>query len=219
MVGFRQRIHLVQHVLVVIQRIAVDGEHAARFADAKAVLAAQLVVHIARQRRQVMNLRHHCFAVHHRLHKVRNRPALRDVEAQQGGQLFRRLCRHGVAPSAELRQLLPVFIKGEEAVHHAGYAERRQIRQRHAIIRLHVLLQIRERILHARPHVIQVICPNAVLQPILPCMVAGCNRRVVVANQHRLDARRAELNAQHRFSVRNICGNCFVIHDVPSSSF
>ena len=62
------------------------------------------------------------FPVQHRLIQVRDAPALRDVEAEQGCQFRSRRAGDGVLPSAERRQKVPVFVEGQIAVHHGGDA-------------------------------------------------------------------------------------------------
>ena len=104
---------------------------------------------------------------------------------------------HGVAPGAELRQLVAVLVKGEIAVHHGGHAKARQAGQLHAVAVLHVLFHVCIGVLQACPHILHVVGPYAVFQAVFPGVVAGGNGGMVCADQHSLDAGGAKLHAQH----------------------
>ncbi len=56
--------------------------------------------------------------------QVRDRPAERDVHAQQLGELGRRDTGVGVAPRAEGREQLAVGVEREVAVHHGRHTHR-----------------------------------------------------------------------------------------------
>ena len=122
---------------------------------------------------------------------------------EQPRQFARSFARHCVAPGAELRQLLPFRVEDEITVHHRGNADAAKLFKRHAIFFTHVALQFRIRALHARPYVVQMIRPHAVLQAVLPAIAARRNRLMVFANQNRLNPRRTQLDAEHRAAPLN----------------
>ena len=121
-----------------------------------------------------------------------------DVKAEQPGQLLRGLAGDGVAPGAELRQLIAVLVKGQVAVHHGGNAHGPHRGQRDAELVLHVPIQIGVAGLEAGVDILHGVGPDSVFQPILPVVAAGGHGDVVFVQQHRFDAGGAQLNAQNR---------------------
>ena len=114
-----QGVEPLQQVLAVCQSIAVDGEHAAGVADAQDVDAGEAVVDISRQGGDMGRLAYVGFAVQNGLIEMGRAPALGNVE----GKRLRQLCRRsggGVAPGAEGGEQVPVPVKGQIPVHHAG---------------------------------------------------------------------------------------------------
>jgi hypothetical protein len=57
--------------------------------------------------------------------------------------------------------------------------------------------------LQAGPNIFETVRPDAVFVPVFPLMAARGDRRMILADQHRLDARRAKLNAQNGLSTFN----------------
>ena len=196
-------VHQVDHLLIIIAYSTINGEHTAGLAHAHGLHAGQLPVNVACQGGQVSNILHMLFAVEHGLIQVRNAPALGNVEAQQLSQFSCSRAGHGVAPGAETCQLLAVLIKGQIAMHHGGHAKAGQLGQLGAKLGLHVLLQVGISILYAGPGFLQGVGPHAVHQRILPGVVAGCDRRMIFANQHSLDTGRAQFNTQDRLAAQN----------------
>ena len=167
---------------------------------------------ITRQGGQVVNVRHMLFAVQHRLIQVGDGPALGNIEAQQLSQLGSGGTGHGVAPGAEFTDLLAILVKGQVAVHHRRHAEGSDLGQFHIVLGLHVRRHVGISVLNAGPHIVQVVGPHAVLQAVLPGVIAGSDGGVVFADQHSLDAGGAQLNAQHGLARTDEVGNCFDIH-------
>ena len=199
-----QRVEFVQHRRVIRQCLAVDGEHAGGFADAEDIFARQQVMHIARERGDVGDVLDVRFAVQDGLIQVRGGPALRDVEAEGLGQLVRGLAGHGVLPGAEGCEQVPVLIKGQIAVHHAGNAHGRDLARQ--------LAEILDGRAQALLHVFHVVRPHAVFQTAFPGIVAAFYDRMLLVKQHCLDARRAEFDAEkilfHTCHLKNpyFCG-------------
>ena len=54
---------------------------------------------------------------------MRDRPALRDVESEQFGELFHSFTGHGVSPGTECGKLIAVLVKWQVAVHHGRNAD------------------------------------------------------------------------------------------------
>ena len=183
-----QRVEFVQHRRVIRQCLAVDGEHAGGFADAEDIFARQQVMHIARERGDVGDVLDVRFAVQDGLIQVRGGPALRDVEAEGLGQLVRGLAGHGVLPGAEGREQVPVFIKGQIAVHHAGDAHRGDLARQ--------LAEVADRRAQALLHVFHVVRPHAVFQTAFPGIVAAFYDRMLLVKQHCFDPCRAEFDAE-----------------------
>ena len=130
---------------------------------------------------------HVLFPVQHRLIQVGDAPALGNVHPEQGGKLARRLLRHGVLPGAEGGEQVPVFIKGQVAVHHRGH--------RRAADFLPVL-DAADRLIEAHPDLFHWIGPDAILQIALPGIIPGGHDPVVLINRHRLDAGGAQFDSQ-----------------------
>ena len=189
---------------IVIHLFAVDGEHAAGLAHAQHLHTRQLPVQIARQRGQMGDVLHMLFLVEHGLIQVRNGPALGNIERELRGELLGSLRGHGVAPGAELRQLLIILVESKIAMHHGGYADGGQLRQLHAILFSHVLFEIGKCVLHARPHISQMISPHAVFQTVLPRMITGSNWRMIGADQNGLNAGGTQLHAQYGLAFQKI---------------
>ena len=165
---------------------------------------------MAGERGQAGKARQVAFAVQDRLIQVRDAPALGNVEVKQAGQRFGRIGGHGVAPGAEFAQLLAVLVEGEIAVHHRGDAQGGEVGQLHAVPALHIGLERGIGILNAGPDVVHVVGPHAVFQAVFPGVIAGGDGRVILADEHALDARGAELEAQHRAAGLNDRGD--VVH-------
>ena len=143
---------------------------------------------------------------------MRDAPALRNVELEQLGEFLRRLPGDRVAPGAERDEQIGVLVDGHVAVHHAAKADGADGSQRHAVLRLHRVLQIAVAGLQAAPHILQAVGPDAVLVAVLPLVAAGGDGRVAGADQHRLDARRAELDAKGSLAGFNRVADIVLVH-------
>ena len=206
------RVKRREHPRVIVAGLAVDGEHARRVAHAQRLHARQLPVHIARQRGQEGDALHVLLAVQNGLIQVRDAPALGNVEGKQRRQLLRGLGGHGVAPGAEGGQLVARRVKGQVAVHHGRDAHGFQAREGLAEGFLRVAGQVRVCVLNARPYIVQMIGPYPVLQTVFPVVRAHGHGRVIRSDQHRLDARGAQLNAQRAASLADPRGLLLLLH-------
>ena len=143
---------------------------------------------------------HMLFAVQGGLIQVRDRPALRNIEAEFSAQRLGGLAGHGVLPCPERRQQVPVLIKGEIAVHHAGDAHGGNLTRQ--------LAEILNCGAKACLHLVHVVCPDAVFQTAFPGIVAALYDLVRFVEQNGLDAGRAELNAEK--IVFHACTSVFI---------
>ena len=199
-----QRVEFVQHRRVIGAGLAVDGEHAGGFADAEDVLARQQIVDVASKRRDMRDLADMVFSVQNRLIQVRDRPALRNIEAEFSAQRLGGLAGHGILPGAERCQQIPVLIKGQIAVHHAGDAHRGDLARQ--------LAEVADRRAQALLHVFHVVRPHAVFQTAFPGIVAAFYDRMLLVKQHCFDPCRAEFDAEkilfHTCHLKNpyFCG-------------
>ena len=204
-----QRVIRIQHGGIVIIGLAVDGEHSACFAHAQHLFAGQLPMYIACQRGEKRDLLYMVFPVQHRLLQMRNAPALRNVKAEAFRQLLGGRARNGVAPGAEGCQLLPILVKGQIAVHHGRNAHGGNVFQRQAVGVFHIGCHVGIGLLQPLPHLAHGIGPQAVFIMVFPCVIARGQGRVIRADQHRLNAGRAQLDAQIHLPG---CNDLLVIH-------
>ena len=70
---------------------------------------------------------------------------------------------------------------------------------------LHISRQAVERVLDAEPDLCEVVRPDAVLQLILPAVARRSQRLTGFIDQHHLDIRRAELEAEGRAARLDRC--------------
>ena len=140
-----------RHRAVELAGREVDGEHAAGVTDAEHLLAGQLPVHVAGQRRQVRDAADVLLAVQDRLVDVGDAPPVRDVVAEQFGQFAAGVVGVRVAPGAERHEQLPVAVEREVAVHHGRDAEGSDGAQRHSVPALDVGRELGVAVLQARP--------------------------------------------------------------------
>ena len=143
---------------------------------------------------------------------MRDAPALGNVEGKQRRQLLRGLGGHGVAPGAEGGQLVARRVKGQVAVHHGRYAHGLQAAEALAAVLFDIGGQVRVGGLDARPYIVQMIGPHPVFQTVFPVVRAHGHGRVIRSDQHRLDARGAQLNAQRAASLADPRGLLLLLH-------
>ena len=175
-------------------------------------MAGQLPVHIACQRGKKVQLGQMLFFVQHSLVQVGNAPALGDVEAERRSQLLGRCAGDGVAPGAERHQQFAVGIKGQVAVHHGGNANAAHLGQGAAVFLLYIGGKGGVSTLQALPDLFQWVGPDAVVQLVFPGIIPLCQRGMLRADQHCLDAGRAEFDAESclfRYKVGHIAGLLF----------
>ena len=155
---------------------------------------------VSGKRRQIIDLRGMRFAVQQCLIQMRDRPALRDVESEQLGELFRSFTGHGVTPGTERGKLSSILIKWQVTVHHGGNANGAKRREFLCILLLEVRFQRCEAGLQARFRVGKRIRPHAAGELVFPCEAAGGDRQIAFIQQSGLDARGAEFNAEYSFA-------------------
>ncbi|MPM88608.1 hypothetical protein SDC9_135712 [bioreactor metagenome] len=131
--ALRQGIKQREFLFVIPLPLLIQREHAGGLAGAQHLFAREPQVGIALQRGQEGDILHMLFLIENSLIQVRHAPALGDVEMEQVGQFGGRLPGAGVAPGAESGQLPALFVKGQVAVHHRGYADAGQFTWHHAV--------------------------------------------------------------------------------------
>ncbi len=188
---------------VVVPGQGVHREHAGGVTHAQDPPTGQAPVDVARQRGEVVDPGQVRLVVEHRLVVVGDRPAQRDVLVEQLREPLRRRAGGRVAPGAERDQELAVRVEGEVAVHHGGDAQGGQPGGGGAVPSLGVTEQRGDRGLQARPDVVQGVRPHPVHQLVLPGVPAGGQHLSVRGDEHRLDARGAQLDAQDGVAVRD----------------
>ena len=196
---------LPQHAGVIVTGLAVNREHAGSFAHTHHLLARELPVNVACQRREIGDVLHMFLSVQHGLIQVGDAPALRNVEAEERGQLLCRFSGDGVAPGAEFRQLLSVLVKGEIAVHHGGDADGADGREVEAEFVLQIVLQRFDTGPEPGVDAFHGIGPDAVDEPVFPFIVAGGDGTVLLIDQDGFDAGRAKLNPEYGFGQIHRC--------------
>ncbi len=98
-------------------------------------------------------------------------------------------------------QQIAVPVQGDVAVHHAAEADGADGLERDVVLGSHVLGERSIALLQAGPDIVQAVGPDAVFVLVFPVVAARRNRRVIVADQHGLDTRRTELDAQRGFAA------------------
>jgi hypothetical protein len=188
---------------VVVAGGRIDREHAGRIPDPEHTPPGQGAVHVAGERGHRPQRRHVLFTVEHRLVKMRDRPAQRDVHPEQRGQLGRGIRRRRVAPRAEGHQQVARLVEREVAVHHRRDADRADPVEADPVALLDVGDQVGVRRLESRPDVVECVGPRAVYEPVLPRVTADGQDAagVVGVDQARLDPGRAELDSQRRAAI------------------
>lgn len=188
----------MDHLFVVGAAAPANGEHAGGLAHAHALLSRQLPVQETRQRRKKRNLLYMRFPVQHGLIQVGNTPALGNIEAKQGSQLFRGLFRHGISPGPELRQLVSLCVKGQIAVHHTGNANGPHLPDGLAEALLNLPLQVRVTGPESLIDLVHGIGPDPIDQLVFPGKAAGSQRPEISVHQHCLDSGRTQFNTEDR---------------------
>ncbi len=182
-----QLVKLFQHPCVKILCVGINGEHAGRLPDPDHLFPGQLPVDIACQRRQEADVLHVLLPVQDRLIQMGDAPALGDMEAEHLRKLVRSLSGNGISPGPKRRQKPPLPVKRKIAVHHAAESDASHLRQRHAVLAFHILLQLSVAVLQSCPYVLHGIGPDVVLKPVLPVMPSGCDGGIVRIHQNGLD--------------------------------
>ena len=167
---------------------------------------------IAGQRGQIADILDVGFLVQDRLVEVGNAPALGNVELEQIGEFLCRLPGHGVAPGAKRDEQISVLIEGQVAVHHAAEADGANGLERGVVLLKHLVAELAIAFLQACPNIFETVGPDAVFVAVFPLMASRGDRRMILADQHRLDARRAELDAKSGLSALNCFLDIVAIH-------
>ena len=214
-VSGHQSVKFFHHARVIGLSLAVNGEHSGGVAHADDLFAGQLPVHITGQGRNEIHSLHVGLLIEHRLVKMRDAPAQRQVKVEFLRQQPGRFLGSGISPGAERAELIALLVKRQITVHHSGNAHGRHLGQRRTVPFADILRQLPEAGLHTGPNVVQVISPIAVLQAVFPVIAAGGDGGVGVVDENSLDPGGAQLDAQEHLSIFDFLFHGF-IHDDPS---
>ena len=146
-------------------------------------------MNITFQRCHETNLRHMLFAVQYCLIEMGDTPALRNRVLKKLCQLLRSRSRNVIAPCTEGRQQFSRFIKGHITMHHRADANGSDGRKRNLILLLDISGKVAVAGLQPRPDILQTVCPDVVLIPVLPIMAAAGQGNTLIIRQNRLDTR------------------------------
>ena len=192
-----ESVEAAQQLSVVVAGGGIDGEHPRRVADAEHRPTRELGVHVPGEGRERRDARHVRLVVEHRLVHVGDRPAERDVRAEELTEFGGRARGGRVAPGAERHQQLAVRVEGQVPVHHRRNADRTDGLQPHAVALLRIGDQLRVRGADAGPDVVERVGPDAVAELVLPVVSADREHLGSVgADQAGLDAGRPELDPE-----------------------
>ena len=175
----------------------IDWEHPRRVADAQDALAGEPPVDVARQGRQVGEPRQMRLVLEDRLIEVRHAPALGHGEVERLAQDPARRPGDVVPPRAERHQQPALVAEGDVAMHHRADAHRRRLSQLHGVPGADVGGEGRVGGREPALDVLDRVCPDGVLEAILPRVRARRERGRIGRDQGRLDPGRAELDPEH----------------------
>ena len=153
-------------------------------------------MHPAFQRRLEGDLFHVFFPAQNCPVQMRGGPARRHGIGEKFRQFFRGGRRVVVATCAKRRELSALVVEYQITVHHRAHAERRKFRNGRAVARENVVREFFVRVLHPRDDVCERVRPDPVLEFVFPVVAARRQRLVVLADEHRLDPRGAEFDAE-----------------------
>src|SRR5574344_1567034 len=112
------------------------------------------------------------FTVQNSLVQMSDRPSLGNLLSKERGQHFScRLCDI-ITPGSEWNKQLILLIKCHIAMHHSTESNDTDVFQFYTILFLHIIFQATITVLKTIPDILQTICPNTILQTILPFMTS-----------------------------------------------
>src|SRR5215211_6314043 len=91
-------------------------------------------------------------------------------------------------------------------MHHGTEAEGANSLEWRVVFLKNIFVEVAIAFLQSCPNIVKAVCPDAVFVSVFPLMTSRRDRRVIFADQHRLDASRAKLNAENGLSAFN----CFL---------
>jgi len=202
----------LDHGAVVVLGHGVDREHAGGVADPQDLLSGEFPVDVSGQRCEEGDPADMCLFVQNGLTQMGDAPSLRNVEPEQCGKLLRRRSRARILPGAERRQQISVPVERKIAVHHGGNAQASDRPQFGPVLLPNVLREVPEAVPQAVPGPGKVVGPVPVFVGVDPVVAAGRSHFKILGNQHRLDLRRAKLDAQFRPAVQDCAPDFLFFH-------
>ncbi len=207
-----QLIEFVNHGLIQIAGLDINGEHSGSVSHSENLLPCQLIVDISCQSGDEGNVLHMLFLVQDRLIQVRNAPSLRNIVVEFRRQSGCGFLRDGISPCPEGNEEIIILIKGKIAMHHGGKSDGTDLCDLRIILLFHIPYQILITLAKTLPHIRKVIGPDSVYQLVFPFIASGCQRRPCLVNQHCLDPGRAKLNTKNCLPLHNYL---FCFHTIP----
>ena len=183
------RIKLLDHGFVKVERLTVYREHTRRLAYAYDLFTGQSAMYIAGKRCHKVDFCYVFLIVKYGAVEMRYAPALRNIEAEKLRELGCRTLGNGVSPSSEVGELPALSVKYKISVHHAGNAHGTDSSQLNIVFVSYILGKGSVAFAHTRPNIVEMICPNAVFELILPRIAAGRDNLVIFVDEDSLNSR------------------------------
>src|SRR5215216_2465729 len=146
------------------------------------------------------------FLVQDRLIEVCSAPTLWNVELEQIREFLCCLSGHSVSPCTERDEQISILIECYIAVHHGTETDGANGLERDVVLLQNLVPKLAIAFLQAGPNIFETVCPDAVFVSVFPFIASRCNWRMILADQHRLDASRAKFDAKSGISALN----CFL---------
>src|SRR5919198_658117 len=143
---------------------------------------------IACQRGEMADILDMGFLVQYRLVEMGNAPTLGNVELEHIGEFLCCLCGDRVSPCAKRDEQISIRIECHIAVHHGAETDGANGLDRGVVLRNNLVAELPIAFLQACPNILETVCPDAVFESVFPLMASRCDRRMILTDQHRLDA-------------------------------
>ncbi len=110
-------------IMIVVQSGAVDGEHSGSFPDTDYMSSCKQKVDVAGKSRQLLYPGNMFLFIQYSLIEMCYRPALGNIEAEEGRELCRSFSGYRITPWPERNRRSVLIIGRKIAVHHSGYPD------------------------------------------------------------------------------------------------
>ncbi len=124
-----------------------------------------------------------------------------NVELEQISEGRGRLRSRGGSPCPKRDEEISVLIECHITVHHAAETDRTKGLHRDVVILDNLFAKLPITLLQACRNIFETVRPDAIFIPVFPIIASRCDRSMILTDQHRLDASRAELDAKNGLST------------------